>query len=669
MPTTIESKADFEETPEGQAEYWQTEFAAAKKEVEKWHKRGEEILKRFRDERDRTNSADTRWNLYTANVQTLSAMLYGQTPSVTVARRFSDSGDDIARVAAEMMERLLNSDIERDGDNYALALQYALSDRLIPGMGNVRLRYVAEFEQRTVEAITSPETGAVVAEGYTEEVKAYEDVEIDYVHWKDQLWSPSRIFHEARWWAFKALMSRDELVKRFPEEGERVPLNAKKKGRGNGEGLNDPWGRAEVWEIWCKESGSVYWYVEGYDRLLDARPDPLGLDGFWPFPRPMFANLTTSSLVPTPDYVIAQDLYSEINSISTRIQVLQRSLRAAGVYDSTAGALQRLVTESSTGEAVLVPVDNWALFAEKGGVRGHIDWLPLDQVVMALAQLREQRNELINALYQVTGMSDIMRGQASSVGVTATEQGIKAKFGSVRVQSLQDEFARFASDVQKLKAELIARHFDVRTILERSNAQYGFDAQMAPRAAELLKTRFSTYRIEVKPEAVSLTDFAQLKAERTEFLAALSGFLTAAAPLAQQVPGSLPYLLQMLQWTMAGLKGSSQIEGVLDQAIQKAQELAQMQQAMPQQQAPDPKVQAMQLKGQLDAQKGQFELQKTQAKLQADLTRIAAETQSRDMQEQSQAKWNVQEAAAKKRINQAGNVLPFGPQGPGGNGL
>ena len=75
--------------------------------------------------------------------------------------------------------------------------------------------------------------------------------------------------------------------------------------------------------------------------------------------------------------------------------------------------------------------------------------------------------ELMNLLFQVTGMSDIMRGQ-STAGATATEQALKAKFASTRVQEFQNEFARFASDTQRIKAEIISKHFDPQTIAERS---------------------------------------------------------------------------------------------------------------------------------------------------------------------------------------------------------
>ena len=664
MAAEFETREDYEDSPAGWQQRWNAELAAAKKEVEKWHKEGEEVVQRFRDERTKDNSADTRWTLFTANVTTLAAMVYGKTPRSEVDRRFADAQDDVARVAAELWRRLLNTDIEREDDTYAEALQYARMDRLLAGLANCRCRYVAEFETRTVEARLDA-NGQVLAEGFTEEVKAYEDVEVDYVHWKDQLWSPARVFHEVRWWAFKVLMSREQLIARFGEDiGKKVPLNAKKSGKRNRPGLEDaiedPWQRAEVWEIWCKENRKVYWYVEGHDEILDCKDDPLGLTRFWPFPKPIFANVANSTLVPRPDYKLAKDLYNEVDDISTRIKILQDSVRVVGAYDAANGALGNALNSTHSMVPQFVPVDNWAMFGEKGGIRGAIDFVPIEQVVVAMDKLREMRQELVQALYQVTGMGDVMRGQQMANG-TPGEAQLKARYGSVRVQALQDEFARFASDLLRIKAEIIAKHFDARTIYERSNAQYGYDQAVVPQAIELMKSRFNEYRIEVKPEAISLTDYAQLKAERTEFLGALSGFLTAAGPLAQQMPGSLPFLLQMLQWTMGGLRGASTIEGVLDQAIQQAQKQWEAMQAQPQQSAPDPKLQQMQLKAQLDAQKSQADIQKTQAKLQADLQRIAAETQAKDIQEQSQARWNVQEAAAKKRINQTGMGPLIGP--------
>lgn len=646
-------QTNYSDDARGWAQRWQVELGDAKKSVEKWHQQGKKIVRRFLDERDNDYLGETRWNLFTSNVQTQMATLYGQTPTVAVQRRWADANDDVARVAAELLERLLNSDIEKDSDTFAQALQYALEDRLLPGFGLVRVRYDARFEDvPAVPAQVDPATGAVLApEVPATQRKVSEEVATDYLHWQDVLWSPARVWHEVRWLAFRAELGQTEFNARFDPSGElqlwaKVPkANKPEDSRDN---VSTPWDRVCVWEIWDKDRRTVDWVVEGYTEVLDSKPDPYGLDGFWPVPRPLLANPTTTKLMPRPDYVLAQDFYNEIDLVSTRITLLERAIRVAGVYAKGEGnSIGRLVGEAQQNE--LIPVDNWAAFAEKGGIRGMIDWLPLEQITTALTALRDYRRELVDALYQVTGQADILRG-ASDPSETATAQGIKARFGSVRLQRLQDEIARFATDVQKLKAEIIAKHYDVPSILAQSNAEYTFDMQLAPQAAELLKSSFAQYRIEVKPEAVSLTDFAALKQERMEVLAGLASFMQAAAPLGQQVPGSAPFLLQMMQWAVAGLRGSSGIEGVLDQAItaaQQAQEAAA--QAGPQQQQQDPKVMAQ-------AMKGQQEIAKVDAELKADLIRVQAETQANEQKERQQAEWNVREQAQKTAIMQAARV-------------
>lgn len=633
--------ASFEETPKGWQQRWTAEFASARTpELKAWHEKGEKAVKRFKDENTTESDADTsNLCLFTANTQTLRALLFGKTPQVDVSRRFADATDDVARVASIVLERTLNSDIESPRDGYTQALEHALDDRLVPGGGNVRLRYSAEWgKSEEVPAQTHPETGEEMAPAIPpQDVKDSEDVAVEYVYWKDNLWSPAKVFENVTWWAFRAQMDRVALGKRFgKEKAAKVQLNSKEEKEGQ---PSPPWARADVWEIWDKDSKNVFWFVEGMEEVLDMKEDPLGLEGFWPMPRPMFANLTTSAFVPIPDYKFAQDLYREIDDFSARIKGLQECVRAAGVYDSACTGLSDLMTSKGN---VLLPVPNWMLIGGKAGVDNSIAWLPLEQIVAALDKLRELRTESIGLLFQVTGMSDIMRGQATA-GATATEQSIKAKFASVRVQSLQDEFARFASDIQRLKAEIMARHFDVNTLLERSNIMRTPDAQLAPQAVQMLKEDFRQYRVVVKPEAVNLTDYAQVKSERTEFLQAAAGFLTAAMPLAQAFPGSMVMSLQLLQWATAGFRGAATVEGVLDTSIAQAQQAQkQAQQQPPQPPPPDPKLQAQQLKGQQELAKGQQDFQHG-------LVHMQAEVQADNQKQAQKAKWAVLQSAAQER--------------------
>jgi hypothetical protein len=260
----------------------------------------------------------------------------------------------------------------------------------------------------------------------------------------------------------------------------------------------------------------------------------------------------------------------------------------------------------------LIPVDSWAMFAEKGGIAGQIDWLPIADVVNALDKLTQVRDQYIELLYQVTGMSDVLRGQGAGQYEGTGQALIKAKFGSVRVQKLQDEFGKFASDLMKIKAEIICRHFDPATIAKRANIENSYDEQIAPQAIELLKDpELAHMRVKIKPESMAMVDYAQLKAERTEYITALATFMQSAAPLLDQDKGMMPYLLQLLQWGLSGFKGSQQIEGVLDQAIDAANKAKEQPQE-------DPAAKQQQMAMQMEQMKQQAELAKIQAKAAAD---------------------------------------------------
>lgn len=645
--------------------HWTAEFKAARDALSKWHEQGDKIDKVIRDERESIEADSSRWNLYTSNREVKLSLLYGQPPKVSVDRRFADQNDDIGRLAGEVMSRVLNTDIERKSDGTRSAYRYALMDRLDAGWGLVRARYVVEFSEEMTPAVPAKldATGQELAPAVpAQQKKTFEDVETDYVHWKDQLWQPCRFFHEMGWWAHKSQMTRAALVRRFGQKvGQAVPLKGKNPASSDPEKKENQWDRADVWEIWDKDHEQVFWFVEDYG-VLEMKPDPYGLDGFWPFAAPMVAGLTNSKFVPRPDYVIAQDLYAEINSVSTRIKRLIGFVKVRGAYDKAVEELGRLL-DGSDGD--LIPAANWAAFAQNGGINGSVQFFDVTPVVNAILELRDYRRELVDAVNQIEGTADIMRGEATQAGATAAEQKIKARFGSVRMQKMQDDFARMCSEHQDIRAKLMAKFFDKETIVARCNCEFSDDKELIPAALELIKSpKFSQYRIEVKPEAVSLTDFAALKAERMEILTGLGGFFSIASGVVQQMgPTSMPTMLKIGQWSIAGMRGASQLEGIFDKAVKEAEAAAEQAKQNPQQAPPDPKVQAQQLKMQGDQMKMQADLQKEQMKHQNKLVELQAETAAKDQEEQSQARWNTVEASQKAVIQHATRLA--NPPAPG----
>jgi len=562
------SESDFDNTPNGLAQRWGTEIEAARQELLKFHQDANRITQRYLDKRDAYGHDESKVNLFWSTMKVLLSMLYARPPKADVSRTFQDYEDDVARVAGTMLQRILNRGFDDDVSEWDAAVRQGIEDWLIVGLGQIWLRYEVETEPYMIEAVLDPMTGEELVPAQEAERITDEDACCDYVYWEDFYWSPARVWPEVRWVARRVFMTKDQLEARFGEEIARiVPLgNRKQSDSVNDQTVkHDPWSKAEVFEIWCKDHRKVYWYARGADVILDVVDDPLGLDNFFPCPKPVAANVTSSNFMPRADYIFAQDQFNELDEINTRITWLTRAAKVVGVYDKSADGIQRMFSQGAENQ--LIPVDNWALFAEKGGIKGQVDWAPIEQVVNAINQLRQYRQDKVMQIYEVLGISDVMRG-SSKASETATAQQIKAQFGSTRVQLMQFYIADWISQALRIKAEIICKHWQPETIIRRSNIERTPDAPLAMQAIQLLKDEeMSEYRINIEADSMAALDWAAERDSAVQFMQGLGAFVSQVAPMAQQVPGAAPVLLSMLQWAVSKFRVSTQIESVLDQAI------------------------------------------------------------------------------------------------------
>lgn len=602
----IGSREDYEKDKTGQASLWHDELKASQGMLEKFTKSGDKIVKRFKAEHGGTNDTAeknmSRLNLFHANVITTQATMFGQIPKIDVSRRFADAEDDEARVASEMMERVLNVDLVNNSESYDAVMRSALQDRLLSGLGVGRVRY--DVQTTEVDGV---------------EVMVQEQALTDYVYWGDVLWSWSRNWADLRWVAFKNYLTKEEVKSRFGDDAaENLPYKNQKVSASDDTADEDTkqsgaWLKAEVWEIWDKQEKEVVMVCMGYDKVLKTTPDPLKLKNFFPCPPFLMANSTTQLYVPIADYTYHQDMYNEIDKLQQRISIITEAVRVVGVYNSSATNLNQMFSQGK--DNTLIPVENWALFGENGGIAGQIEWVPIQDVVNTLDKLRELRAENIALLQQITGMSDVSRGSLDNQYEGVGQTQMKARMGSVRMTDMQQQFANFASGLMQLKAEVISTHFSPQTIEQMSNMSKSMDADMLPQAVKLIKSpEAMNLRVIIRPESIAMEDLAALKSERTEFITALATFMQSAAPLMAEDPAAKPFLLKMLQWTLAGFKGSYEIEGVMDKAI-----AASMEAAKNPEQKPDPEQVKAQLAQQLAQMKNEGEMQKIQAKTQADM--------------------------------------------------
>ncbi len=169
---------------------------------------------------------------------------------------------------------------------------------------------------------------------------------------------------------------------------------------------------------------------------------------------------------------------------------------------------------------------------------------------------------------------------------TASAQQLKAQFGSTRIQLMQFYIAEWISEALRIKAEIICKHFQPETIIERSNVMRTPDAPFAQAAIALLKDEHvSQYRIKVEADSMAAMDWAAERDAAVQFMNGLGAFISQVAPMAQQVPEAGPYLMRMMQWAVSKFRVSTQIESILDQAVAGMQQKLQTPPPPPQ---PDP---------------------------------------------------------------------------------
>jgi hypothetical protein len=646
---------------------WIEQINLSEQELQPWWRTGDIIVRRYKNEnrargggRPSVGYERRRFAILWSNVSTLQPAIYASQPKPMVDRRYRDE-DPVGKIASDVLERALGFSLDQyDFDG---RVKLCVLDYLLPGRGQVWVRYIphmrevnAEQDYELGEGVQDDddtEVGEVETPEATEEV-VYEEVQCDHVSWKDWLTNPAREWAEVRWVARRVYMTRAELTERFGKDmAKNVPITTTSTGTDTASDAQKQSSQTgEVYEIWDKPTKMAYWVCKGYTGgVLDKREDPLGLTNFFPCPPPLNATTANDSTIPVADYVQYQDQADELDELTARIGKLQDALRMVGVYAGEANRELQLVF-SPGNENKLIPIDTFDLWKEKGGVRGLIEWVPVDMVIQVLKGCYEARSQVLNDIYQITGLSDIIRGE-SNPNETATAQRMKGQWGSLRVRDRQRDLQRFCRDAIRLKAEIIAEHFSIDTLKAMTNVKLLTAAEkqqieqimpliqqaqqsgmpippgLAPDPAmlELMAQptweevqallrddALRSFRIDVETDSTVQPDENAAKMAFTEFTSAIVGLMSAAASIVPTAPYTAPLFAEVLKQGARTFNVSRSMEDVIDKVFEQAEAAPPVQpQGPPPPEPPDQSaIQVEQLKSQTAQMQAQIEQQRTQ---------------------------------------------------------
>jgi hypothetical protein len=458
---------------------WKREIDLAGERDKDWHKRGKELWKQYRAEQKKKNS----YNLLAANTDTLRPNLYNSIPKPDVRRRFRDV-DPLGKAVSEVMERGLSYSV--DGYCFDSSMRYSVLDALVPGRGVSRVRYVPSIRQVGIvpgQPEQETEKSHEAFEGNIEELE-YEQATVEHVNWEDFRHGYGRTWDEVQWVAFGCQLRKQDVVKMFGQEvSDSLKYDEPKDGENNVKAdqleKSELYLTARFWEVWDKESEKVFFFQENHKAGLiypldnETGEPPIKFKNFFPNPEPIRMVEDSGSLNPVPPYDIYRQQADEVDLLSARINKLVNAMKVRGAYDSTMSELSQIMTGEDND---LIAVSQAAKWMQSGGLEKAIWWMPIEQAARVIKELYVAREEAKRAVYELSGISDIMRGD-SNANETLGAQEIKSNFGSMRLKRMQKEVQRYARDIIRLMGEVIGEKFSIETLQKMTGLKFP-DAQM-----------------------------------------------------------------------------------------------------------------------------------------------------------------------------------------------
>lgn len=454
------------------AKAWLNLLEESEDAFESWNNHCDYIERQFASlERLASMGRDKQFALFWANAEVLKPAIYARPPVPVVVPKFNDRRA-VYQAASETMERCAIVAFDLAYINEIMI--QVRDDVALLGRGVPWCRY---------------ESGKRDRDGKGNDGGSYsigEKICFDFKYRRDFLHSVSRCWYEVTWVAAASYLTRAEARERFfkhsgtayQEAEYTVDRDTKEVGGA------DNRERAKFWEIWHKSENRVVWVAKGCEDILDEADPHLSLQGFFPCPKPAYGTCQFGSLVPVPDVMQYRDQLEEVNLLTGRIHALSDALEVKGFYPSGGGEIAEAIDAAvaiKTPGRVMVPISNWAAF---GGSKEIVIWMPIDMIAECITAIVTLRKQIIDDIYQIMGLSDIMRG-ATDARETLGAQELKTQFGSSRIRDKQHELVRVARDLVCITAEIIVEKFSSKTIIEMSQSQLPREAEQQQQVAQI----------------------------------------------------------------------------------------------------------------------------------------------------------------------------------------
>lgn len=530
----------------------------------------------------------------------------------------------------------------------------------------IRLRQIEQPPMEQIEGqpppqplpplFINPETQEIVEQPMFDEFGPYlktgEEIEIENeeVCFEAGLYSNVYIDPDARVWtkvnriAFECAYSIREFKKKFGDKAlEKLSISdveEHKKGK-----------PIIVFEYHDKFLKEVRWFAENSEDFFQPvemayagdlkevdevdNSDLYGLNGFFPMTKPLMVNNSTDEFWPTPEYFQVQDILDDIHSIMSRMMLLTKAIRVRFLFDSSVTELKSLIGETGEGGGIGIPNLESALGGNKSSLSNLVAYFPVDEMIQGLNNMYQAFEQRLTTFYQVTGISDLIRGATNDVQKTYGERQMEGKFALNRIEPFQRQMQEWIKDQYQLLMELALKMFSDESLDEYITPQTldPEDKQRYEPSLELLKSnKKSRFRVEFETDSTVAINEQWKKQQASDLANTLTKAMESVAKVAETQPELAGTELKVLKHLIGEFSDGKlfidEIQDSIEQVIQKVNQ--------PKPEQPDPAM----MKVQLDQQK-----------LQLDYDRFTADDRFRQMQLQANQQLDIAKMQQADRIS------------------
>jgi hypothetical protein len=576
---------------------WLERIAAADKREEKWFESAEAAERAFLAGCDDSEGEVPEFNIVHSNVETIVPSIYNSAGKPDIRPRHNNR-EPVAKVVSDILERAIMTMV--DDSRMDAEVEQCAQDIFVAGRGIVRLKFDADVTQQpAMDPMTGQPVVDEAGQPAMQEVVTNERVEFEVVSWRDFRMGPASRWKEVPWVAFRHCIAQEVMEKIEDPELAEIQADPDTKASENKDDVH-------IWEIWCKETGNVYFIVDETGKVLSIKPDPLKLSDFFPCATPVQPITATGKMTPVCPYEVYKTLAEELDMITRRIRGLTDVLKAKGAIAGDTGDLEALA-DADDGE--IVPFADMENIMSQGGLEKAIMWWPIDRIIQVIRELNVQREQTKNAIYEITGISDIIRGQGAA-SETATAQQIKTQWGSLRIKKMQRMIERLVRELFVKTAEIISLHVSPPTLQKLAGME------IPQEAMPLLQKPLDHYRIDVESNSTIQADLERGRQEMSAFLQGTGQYFAAMAPIVGQSPQAGEPVAEIYGAFAKQFSLGKTAEDALDKLVEMAKELASNPPPNPEAQKAEAEMQAKQAEMQMAAQEKQAEFGLKQQEMQ-----------------------------------------------------